>query len=103
GTTFQNSPSWCLHPWLCEHVTIRGITVKNPWYSQNGDGLDLDSCRYVEIADSQFDVGDDAICIKSGKDADGRELGAPCENISIHDCTVYHGHGGFVIGSEMSG
>ncbi|MFC5653622.1 glycoside hydrolase family 28 protein [Paenibacillus solisilvae] len=103
GPIFQNSPSWCLHPWLCEHVTIRNITVKNPWFSQNGDGLDLDSCRYVEVSDSQFDVGDDAICIKSGKDADGRQLGVPCEDISIRDCVVYHGHGGFVIGSEMSG
>ncbi|WP_364147709.1 glycoside hydrolase family 28 protein [Paenibacillus sp. LPE1-1-1.1] len=103
GPTFQNSPSWCLHPWLCEHVTIRNVSVKNPWYSQNGDGLDLDSCRYVEVSDSQFDVGDDAICIKSGKDADGRELGVPCEDISIRGCVVYHGHGGFVIGSEMSG
>lgn len=103
GPTFQNSPSWCLHPWLCEHVTIRNVSVKNPWYSQNGDGLDLDSCRYVEVSDSQFDVGDDAICIKSGKDADGRELGVPCQDIGIRDCVVYHGHGGFVIGSEMSG
>ncbi|WP_223829551.1 glycoside hydrolase family 28 protein [Paenibacillus arenilitoris] len=103
GPTFQNSPSWCLHPWLCEHVTVRNVHVKNPWYSQNGDGLDLDSCRYVDVSDSRFDVGDDAICIKSGKDADGRELGVPCQDIVIRGCVVYHGHGGFVIGSEMSG
>ncbi|MGG4035979.1 glycoside hydrolase family 28 protein [Paenibacillus cisolokensis] len=103
GSTFRNSPSWCLHPWLCEHVTIRNVTVKNPWHSQNGDGLDIDSCRYVEVADSHFDVGDDAICVKSGKDRDGRELGAPCEHIAIRGCVVYHGHGGFVVGSEMSG
>ncbi|WP_224723679.1 glycoside hydrolase family 28 protein [Paenibacillus vietnamensis] len=79
------------------------IPPGNPWYSQNGAGLDLDSCRYVEVSDSQFDVGDDAICIKSGKDADGRDLGVPCQDISIRGCVVYHEHGGFVIGSEMSG
>jgi len=103
GPTFQNSPSWCLHPWLCEHVTVRNVDVRNPWYAQNGDGLDLDSCRFVRVHDCRFDVGDDAICMKSGKDEDGRRLSAPCEYVTIRHCTVYHGHGGFVIGSEMSG
>lgn len=101
--TFQNSPAWCVHPWASEHVTVRRISVRNPWYSQNGDGLDLDSCRYALVEDCTFDVGDDAICMKSGKDEDGRALGIPCEQITIRGCTVYHGHGGFVIGSEMSG
>jgi polygalacturonase len=103
GPTFQNSPSWNLHPWLCEHVTVRNVTVRNPWYAQNGDGIDIESCRYVQILDSHFDVGDDAICMKSGKNADGRRLGKPCEYVFVSGCTVYHGHGGFVIGSEMSG
>ncbi|AFC32451.1 glycoside hydrolase family 28 [Paenibacillus mucilaginosus 3016] len=103
GATFQNSPAWNLHPWACEHVTLRGVTVRNPWYGQNGDGLDLDSCRYGLVEDCSFDVGDDAICIKSGKDEAGRALGIPCEDILIRNCRVYHGHGGFVIGSEMSG
>lgn len=103
GPTFQNSPSWCLHPWVSEHITIRNVSVRNPWYSQNGDGLDLDSCRYVDVYDCHFDVGDDAICMKSGKDKPGRDLGEACEYINIRDCVVYHGHGGFVIGSEMSG
>jgi polygalacturonase len=103
GPTFQNSPSWNLHPWLCEHVTVRNVTVRNPWYAQNGDGIDVESCRYVQILDSHFDVGDDAICMKSGKNEDGRRLGKPCEYVFISNCTVYHGHGGFVIGSEMSG
>lgn len=103
GPTFQNSPAWNVHPWLCEHVTIRNVFIRNQWHSQNGDGLDLDSCRIAEIRDSVFDVGDDAICIKSGKDADGRALGAPTEYVAIRNCRVYHGHGGFVIGSEMSG
>lgn len=103
GPTFQNSPAWCLHPWLCEHVTVRNINVRNPWFSQNGDGIDVDSCKYVQVYDSTFDVGDDALCIKSGKNEDGRKLGVPCENILFRNCTVYHGHGGFSVGSEMSG
>jgi polygalacturonase len=103
GPTFRNSAAWNVHPWLCEHVTIRNVSIRNPWNSQNGDGLDLDSCRYANIYDSVFDVGDDAICIKSGKDADGRDLGRPTEYVTIRNCQVFHGHGGFVIGSEMSG
>ncbi len=103
GPVFQNSPAWCLHPLMCEDVTIRNITVKNPWYSQNGDGIDIESCRNVLLYDSNFDVGDDAICIKSGKDEDGRKRGKPTENMIIRNCIVYHGHGGVTIGSEMSG
>ncbi len=103
GVTFQNSPSWNLHPLMCENVTIEGLTVRNPWYSQNGDGLDLESCKNAIITDCSFDVGDDGICIKSGKDADGRKRGMPCENVIVNNCVVYHGHGGFVVGSEMSG
>ena len=103
NTTFQNSPSWCVHPRLCKNLTISGIKVRNPWYSQNGDGLDLESCTNVIVEKSTFDVGDDAICMKSGKDEEGRKLGVPTKNVEIKDCIVYHGHGGFVIGSEMSG
>ncbi|MBD0379527.1 glycoside hydrolase family 28 protein [Paenibacillus sedimenti] len=103
GPTFQNSAAWCLHPWASEHVVIRNVMVRNPWFAQNGDGLDLDSCRYGIVENCSFDVGDDAICMKSGKDEAGRELGIPCEYITIRGCRVYHGHGGFVIGSEMSG
>ncbi len=103
GPTFENSPSWNLHPLMCDKITIRNVRVINPWWAQNGDGLDLDSCRNAVVADSWFDVGDDAICIKSGKDAEGRRRGRPCENINIVNCTVIHGHGGVTIGSEMSG
>lgn len=103
GPTFQNSPMWNIHPLLCEDIIIRNIFVRNPWYSQNGDGLDLESCRNVLVENSIFDVGDDAICLKSGKDEMGRKIGVPTEQVLIRDCTVYHGHGGFVIGSEMSG
>lgn len=103
GPTFQNSPSWCLHPMCCEHITIKNVFVKNPWFAQNGDGLDLESCKYANILNSSFDVGDDAICLKSGKDEAGRLRGKPSEYVTIKDCQVYHGHGAFVIGSEMSG
>jgi len=103
GPAFQNSPAWNIHPFLCEDVVLRDITVRNPWYAQNGDGVDLESCRRVLLERGHFDVGDDAICVKSGKDAAGRLLGRPCEELVIQECTVYHGHGGFTIGSEMSG
>lgn len=72
GVTFRNSPSWCLHPLSCEDLTLDGVKVFNPWYSQNGDALDVESCKNVVVANCLFDAGDDAICIKSGKDADGR-------------------------------
>lgn len=103
GPTFQNSPAWNIHPLMCEDITIRNITVRNPWYSQNGDGLDLESCKNAVIYNSRFDVGDDAICIKSGKNEQGRKRGMPTENVIVKNCVVYHGHGGFVVGSEMSG
>ena len=103
GVTFQNSAAWCLHPLMSEHLTVRNIFVKNPWYAQNGDGIDVESCSNVLIENSVFDVGDDALCMKSGRDAEGRKRGMPTQNVIIRGCTVYASHGGFVIGSEMSG
>lgn len=103
GVTFQNSAAWCLHPRLCEHLTIQNVQVRNPWYSSNGDGLDVESCTYVNVLGCVFDVGDDAICIKSGKNEEGRLLGKPTQYVTIDNCRVYHAHGGFVVGSEMSG
>ena len=103
GVTFQNSPAWCLHPLMCQDLTVRNVHAKNPWYAQNGDGIDVESCKNVLIESSTFDVGDDGICIKSGRDEAGRKRGIPTENLIARNCTVYHAHGGFVIGSEMSG
>lgn len=103
GPTFQNSPAWNIHPLMSEDVTIRNLTIRNPWYSQNGDGLDLESCKNVVIYNNTFDVGDDAICFKSGKNEDGRQRAMPTENVIVKNNIVYHGHGGFVVGSEMSG
>lgn len=100
--TLSNSPAWNTHPFMCEDVTLERAKIRNPWYAQNGDGLDLESCNRALIKECTFDVGDDAICIKSGKDAEGRSWKRPCQNVVIEDCTVLHGHGGFVIGSEMS-
>ncbi|WP_291099914.1 MULTISPECIES: glycoside hydrolase family 28 protein [unclassified Flavobacterium] len=103
GPVFQNSPAWCIHPLMIEDLIVRNVTVRNPWFSQNGDGLDVESCKNVLVENSSFDVGDDAICIKSGKDKDGRDRGIPCENIIVRNNIVYHGHGGVTVGSEMSG
>ncbi|WP_242696449.1 glycoside hydrolase family 28 protein [Longitalea luteola] len=103
GTTFQNSPCWCLHPIYCENLTVDGIRVRNPSYAQNGDGLDIESCSYVEVKNSTFDCGDDGICVKSGKDEEGRKVGKASRYMIIRNNVVYRGHGGFVIGSEMSG
>ena len=103
GVIFQNSPAWNLHPLMCENVIIDQVLVRNPSYAQNGDALDLESCKNALIVNSRFDAGDDGICIKSGKDKDGRRRGIPCENVVVDGCTVFAGHGGFVVGSEMSG
>ncbi|HEX3006694.1 MAG TPA: glycoside hydrolase family 28 protein [Bacteroidales bacterium] len=103
GITFQNTPSWCLHPVLCQDITINKVKVFNEHWVVNGDALDLESCKNAIINDCLFDAGDDAICMKSGRDAEGRKRGIPTENVIISKCTVYRGHGAFVIGSEMSG
>ena len=103
GVIFQNSPAWNIHPLMCENIIIENVLARNPAYAQNGDALDLESCRNALIINSRFDAGDDGICLKSGKDKDGRRRGRPCENVVVDGCTVFAGHGGFVVGSEMSG
>lgn len=103
GVLFENSPAWNIHPLMCENVILDGVFVRNPGFSQNGDGLDLESCLNSIVVNSMFDVGDDGICIKSGKDEDGRKRGIPTKNVIIDNCKVFQGHGGFVVGSEMSG
>lgn len=100
---FENSPSWNIHPLMCENLIIDNIKVRNPAYAQNGDGVDIESCKNVIVVDCSFDVGDDAICIKSGRDDSGRRRARPTENVIVENCRVFKGHGGFVVGSEMSG
>lgn len=101
--SFQNSPCWNVHPLMCKNLIVNRVNIRNPYYSQNGDAIDVDSCENVLITNSTFDAGDDGICIKSGKDADGRRRARPCRNLIVDNCTVFHGHGGFTVGSEMSG
>ncbi|WP_304235787.1 glycosyl hydrolase family 28 protein [Jiulongibacter sediminis] len=103
GITILNSPAWTLHPLLCKHITIKNVNVKNPWYGQNNDAIDVESCTYGILDGCTFDTGDDAITIKSGRDEQGRERGVPTSQFIVTNTTVFHGHGGFVIGSEMSG
>lgn len=103
GVLFENSPSWNIHPLMCTNLIIDNITVRNPNFAQNGDGVDVESCKNVLIVNSNFDVGDDAICIKSGKDDEGRRRARPTENVIVDNCKVFKAHGGFVVGSEMSG
>ncbi|MDI6804489.1 MAG: glycoside hydrolase family 28 protein [Bacteroidota bacterium] len=103
GPTFRNSPKFHIHSIQSEKIIVRNIKILTPWYAQNGDGLDLNSCRNVVVYKIMVDVGDDAICIKPGKIAKNQRPGPACENIVIADCEVYHGHGGFVIGSESYG
>jgi polygalacturonase len=87
----------------CEDIAVLNVTVRNSPAAQNSDALDLESCRRVIVRGCTFDVGDDGVCLKSGKDAAGRRIGVPTEDVLVEGCTVYHAHGGFTIGSEMSG
>ena len=103
GVTFENSPAWTTHILMSDQITVRGLKVKNPSYGANTDAIDLESCKNILLEDCVFDTGDDGITIKSGRDEDGRKRGMPTENLIVNNCTVYHAHGGFVIGSEMSG
>ncbi len=103
NVTFQNPPNWTVNPILCEDVSILNLRVFNSPDAQNSDALDLESCRRAIIRGCVFDTGDDGICIKSGKDAVGRRIGVPTEDVLVENCVVYHAHGGFTIGSEMSG
>ncbi len=102
GITITNSPFWTVTPEFCENVTINGLTIDNP-LSPNTDGINPSSCRYVHISNCHISVGDDCITIKSGKDLPGRTKATPAENYTITNCTMLSGHGGVVIGSEMSG
>lgn len=103
GVSMSNPPFWTIQPTFSENITIHNITIENPGESPNTDGIDPSSCRNVRISDSHISVGDDCIVIKSGRDEDGREAAMPTENITITNCTMLNGHGGVVIGSEMSG
>ena len=101
GVTIRNSPMWEIHPVLCQNVTVRGVTVMT--HGPNNDGCNPESCRDVLIEGCHFDTGDDCIAIKSGRNADGRRLATPSENIIVRHCRMKDGHGGVTMGSEISG
>ena len=97
----RNSPAWTVHPALCEDVTITSLRIHNPADSPNTDGIDPESCRNVRISDCHIDVGDDCIALKAGTERTAQRVAL--ENVTIIGCTMVRGHGGVVIGSEMSG
>lgn len=101
GVTIRNSPMWEIHPVLCQNVTVRGVKVTS--HGPNNDGCNPESCTDVLIKDCYFDTGDDCIALKSGRNRDGRRLATPCQNIVIQGCVMKDGHGGVVLGSEISG
>ncbi|MBQ7850532.1 MAG: glycoside hydrolase family 28 protein [Clostridia bacterium] len=101
NVTLLNSPAWTVHPLRCRNVTVRGLNIKNPVDSPNTDGVNPDACQDVRILDCTIDVGDDCIAIKSGTENTPNRR--PCERIIIANCHFLHGHGGVVLGSEMSG
>ncbi len=101
GVTILRSPMWEVHPVLSSNVTVRGLTIRT--HGPNNDGCNPDSSRDVLIEDCLFDVGDDCIAIKSGRNDDGRRVGVPVENIIIRNSIMKDGHAGVAIGSEISG
>jgi polygalacturonase len=107
GVTLKNSPMWQVHPVLCSNVTVHKMTITgasdNHESAPNTDGCDPESCSDVLIKDCNFNTGDDCIAIKAGRNADGRRVNVPSQNIVIQGCHMKDGHGGVTIGSEISG
>ena len=101
GVTFKDSPMWFIHPTLSENIIVENVTVIG--YGPNNDGCDPESSKDILISGCRFDTGDDCIAIKSGRNADGRRVNVPSENIIIRNCAMKEGHGGVVLGSEISG
>jgi len=100
GVTIVRAPFWVIHPIFCENVTVRGVTISS--HGPNNDGCDPESSKNVLIEDCLFDTGDDCIAIKSGRNNDGRNTPIPSENIIVRNCHMKDGHGGVVMGSEIS-
>lgn len=109
GVTVRQSPAWCVHPIFCTDVVLENVTIRTkygpdgqPYGLPNGDGLDPDSCKGVRVRHCVIESQDDCIAVKSGKDAWGRLVGIPCEDVVISDCIFRYGFG-VAMGSEMSG
>lgn len=101
GIKIINAPFWLINPVLCENVTVQKVTLES--LGPNSDGCDPECCKNVVIDSCYFDTGDDCIAIKSGRNNDGRRVNTPTENVVIRNCQMRAGHGGVVIGSEISG
>ena len=101
GVKLLRSPFWVIHPLLCQNVVVRNVYIQND--GPNGDGCDPESCERVLIENCKFDTGDDCIAIKSGRNADGRAFNIPSKDIIVRNCEMLDGHGGVVVGSEISG
>jgi polygalacturonase len=101
GIRVRNSPFWNIHPVLCKNVILRGVDIYG--HGPNNDGCDPESVDHMLIEDCTFDTGDDCIAVNSGRNADGRRLATPSQNILVRRCRMRQGHGGVVVGSQISG
>ncbi|HTU66768.1 MAG TPA: glycoside hydrolase family 28 protein [Steroidobacteraceae bacterium] len=101
GVRVRNSPFWNIHPVMCRNVTLRGVDVYG--HGPNNDGCDPESVNGMLIENCTFDTGDDCIAVNSGRNADGRRLSIPSQNILVRNCRMKEGHGGVVVGSQISG
>ncbi len=100
GVTIVNAPFWIIHPIKCKNVLVDSVLIES--HGPNNDGCDPEYSKNVIIRNSTFNTGDDCIAIKSGRDADGRRVGIKSENIIVQNCKMLDGHGGVVLGSEVS-
>jgi polygalacturonase len=106
GLTLRDSAFWNLQLTYCEGVEVRDITVRAPIApirAASSDGIDVDSSRNVLITGCDIECADDAICLKSGRDADGLRVNRPTENVVVENCRVGNAAGLVVFGSETSG
>ncbi|MGG9971511.1 glycoside hydrolase family 28 protein [Ferruginibacter sp. SUN002] len=103
NVTIRNSPKFIFYPSKCTNVTLRYANFYNEWYAQNGDAIDISACENVVVYKCNVSAGDDAICMKSSRGKSDPADGFNLQNILIAGCTVYNGHGGFVIGSNTDG
>jgi polygalacturonase len=101
GIRLRNSPFWTIHPVLCRNITLRGVDIQG--LGPNNDGVDPESVDHMLIEHCTFDTGDDCIAVNSGRNADGRRLATPSQNIVVRNCRMKEGHGGVVVGSQISG
>ena len=101
GIKLRGSPFWQIHPVLCRNIIVRGVDIMG--HGPNNDGCDPESVDMMLIEKCTFETGDDCIAVNSGRNEDGRRLATPSQNILIRDCRMKEGHGGVVVGSQISG